>query len=180
MRGSRFHFRLFALVAQIRPLTIFLFRHGVVKLDDMSLMTFNEALLELERQGVQLPALKLQFRDIIIKCLLSMHQELMHSYNQVAAPAKGATANLLSDCCFELLEFKLIVDAQHKVWLIGVKQSPNYNNVDQGFARSLLLDTLRLVDVVPPAIHFKRQICKMETDPENALGLSKLYQVYCN
>ena len=130
VRGSRFHFRLFALVAQIRPLTIFLFRQCIVKLDDMSTMTFNEALQELEKQGVQIPALKLQFRDIIIKCMLSMHQELIHSYNQVVGAAKGNIGNLLSDSCFEVLEFKLIVDQQHKVWLIGVKQSPNYNNFD--------------------------------------------------
>jgi hypothetical protein len=94
-------------------------------------MAFNDALSELERQGVQVGQLKLQFRDIIIKCLLSMHQELIQAFSQAVGAAKGPAGTLLSDSCFEIMEFKMLVDAQHKVWLIGVRQSPNFKNIDK-------------------------------------------------
>ena len=64
--------------------------------------------------------------------MLSIKYDLTHSYqdvvgvNQKSELIKHGQVIDLFDQCFELIKFKIIIDENFKVWLVGVKQGPQW------------------------------------------------------
>lgn len=68
---------------------------------------------------------------------------------------------MMYDQCFEILRFKVIIDSNLKAWLIGVEQGPPWKvgflpKAEQDVLESILLDTLKLINISPAAKHFKK------------------------
>ena len=72
-------------------------------------------------------------KDVIIKTMLSIKYDLTHAYQDVVGvnfknevhKSMGQVIDLF-DQCFEIIKFKMIIDDQFKVWLIGVDQAPQW------------------------------------------------------
>ena len=140
LESKRFHINLYCLITSCKPLTFFLHQNGIVKLFDDSVekqsfgisSKFRSQQINLDQFFMNVPEekvnhIKLQIKDVIIKTMLSIKYDLTHAYQDVVGAnykteqiMQGQIVDLF-DQCFELIKFKVIIDQNYKVWLVGVK-----------------------------------------------------------
>ena len=103
-------------------------------------MAYKEKLKEL---GVDVDALFLRIKDVIIKACLASET---HIYNSMSRATK------YKNLCFELYGFDILVDENLKPWLIEVNVMPSLSSsspMDKQIKTSLLSDIFNMVGVMP-------------------------------
>ena len=92
----------------------------------------------LEKDGVDIALLKLKIADLIIKTLISIQPDLLHSYRM--CQPNDRTFNM----CFEILGFDVLIDQNTKPWLLEVNQAPSFqtdSELDLQVKRQVIQDT---------------------------------------
>lgn len=115
----------------------------------------------LEKEGVDIALLKLKIADLIIKTLISIQPELLHSYRM--CQPNDRTYNM----CFEILGFDVLIDQNTKPWLLEVNQAPSFqtdSDLDLEIKHALLTDTFRLLGMTDQ--NRQRNINRMLRDRE--------------
>ena len=98
---------------------------------------------KLAQTGVDIPSLKQQIFDIVIKTLISIQPDLIHHYRT------SQPGDIFNNMCFEILGFDILIDSSGRPYLLEVNHAPSFNSdtrLDQQVKRNLLLDTFTLLN----------------------------------
>ena len=80
---------------------------------------------KLEKVFIDVSNLKSKIKDVVIKALLSIQSDLIQNFKHVGIHFKSKyhddDLHQMSDMCFNLLEFNLLVDQQLNPWIVSVK-----------------------------------------------------------
>jgi len=99
--------------------------------------------LQLKREGFDIDDIQREMRDIIVKTLISVQQDLVHHYRT------SQPSDLYSNMCFEILGFDIIIDNKGKPWLLEVNHAPSFNcdtALDANVKKNLLIDTFKILN----------------------------------
>jgi len=87
--------------------------------------------------------IKSQMRDLIVKTLISVQQDLVHHYRT------SQPSDMYNNMCFEILGFDVLIDSKGKPWLLEVNHAPSFNcdtALDENVKRNLLQDTFKVLN----------------------------------
>ena len=104
--------------------------------------TLKTVLDRLKTEGLDPDKIMGEIKDVIIKTLITIQQELAHNY-RTCQPA-----DLESLMCFEILGFDIILDRAGKPILLEVNQAPSFatdSPLDYEIKKGLFVDTFRLL-----------------------------------
>ena len=104
--------------------------------------TLTKVLERLNSEGLDGDKIMSETKDVIIKTLISIQQELAHNY-RTCQPAD--LENLM---CFEILGFDVILNDKGKPILLEVNQAPSFatdSPLDFDIKKGLFVDTFKLL-----------------------------------
>lgn len=116
---------------------------GSVEDDESHKRSITQIYKQLKEQGVDTDKIQREIDQIIIKTMVSVQQDLMHSYRA------NQPADLENRMCFELLGFDIILDQKLKPWLLEVNQAPSFatdSPLDLAIKRQMFIDMFTLID----------------------------------
>ena len=93
--------------------------------------------------GLDVASINKQIKDIVIKTLISIQPDLLHSY-RTCQPG-----DIYNNMCFEILGFDIMLDDKGRAYLIEVNHAPSFNvdtKLDEVVKRTLLVDTFKLLN----------------------------------
>ena len=106
--------------------------------------TLETVYKRLAEDGVDVSLLKLKIADLIIKTLISVQPDLLHSYRTCQPNDRTF------DMCFEVLGFDVLIDADTKPWLLEVNQAPSFQTdspLDYKVKKAVIRDTFTILGV---------------------------------
>ena len=104
--------------------------------------SLHKVLARLKQEGHDPQKLMGEIKDIVVKTILPIQQELAHNY-RTCQPADQE--NLM---CFEILGFDIILDKHCKPFLLEVNHAPSFatdSPLDYEIKHGLFVDTFKLL-----------------------------------
>lgn len=99
---------------------------------------------QLKDEGVDTDKLMFQIKEIIRKTIIAAQPSLVHLYRS------SQPDDLENSLCFEILGFDVMVDADHKPWLIEINHAPSFateSPLDLKVKQGLTEDTFKLLNM---------------------------------
>ena len=127
--------------------------------DEGSKWTLTALWRYLENKGVNVPKLRTQIEDILIKTLIAGEPTVLSRVNSAGRPS-----------CFELFGYDIFIDAKLKPWLIEVNVAcslASSSPLDRRVKGSMMTDLLHIIGIVP----YDKKVVKSEKTGE---GLKRL------
>jgi len=97
-----------------------------------------------EEEGVDITRIWEGMKEIIIKTILGVQPELSHIYKA------SQPSDKLGSMCFEILGFDIMLDRNHRPWLLEVNNSPSYNTdtpFDKHIKGELIRNTFKMLNI---------------------------------
>ena len=178
IRGIKWDMRIYALITQVRPLKLFLYREGLVrlsterydksKLNNMYSHLTNSSINKYAHGGGQ-DGNQVYDNKWTIYQLKSNFRGCGFDFDAIWTKIEKiiilTCINLCSMCpnyenCFEIMGFDIMMDNQQKPWLLEVNSSPAMamdGVADERVKPDLLRDTFRLIDFEPYDVYREKQ-----------------------
>ena len=155
--SSLFKIKTYVLVTSCQPFTIFMHQDSLAVPDssDRSPVLLATILNSLGISQEKVVEIMMAIYDLSIKTLLSIQQDVATNY-KVAQPQ-----DQIFDKCFQVLEFKLILDSSYKPWLINVKSDIENKfsyGLESDVKQQIFNDALRLINCSNQAKKLKRNV----------------------
>ncbi|KRX01263.1 hypothetical protein PPERSA_11710 [Pseudocohnilembus persalinus] len=106
--------------------------------------SFTAVLKELYQQGRDVNTLYMEIRQIIVKSIIAAQPQMSYLYKHCQPKEK------VTDMCFEVLGFDIMVDNNMKPWLIEINHSPSFTTdtpLDLQIKRHLVIDTFNIINI---------------------------------
>ena len=182
IKGKKYDLRLYVLVSSLKPLKIYLYKEGLVRIatelyylnksylenrfihltnvainkfskhfikptksNDENSSTWNIFMYKkfLRNNRIKWNKMKEDIKDIIIKSIISVYQNLTEENEQ---------KNLDDKNFYNMLGFDILINNKFKPILLEINRRPSMiylNNLDKKIKINLMTDTLNLVGIVP-------------------------------